>query len=217
MKKHFLLSLFLLVAPSVSAQIASSAETCVPNQSSAIETSVRWAGNTKVTVYAMRSAFAPAELAAIRRAVDNWNEALTETRVDVKFSFGGERDAAAGANTILIDRGATFQNQRHLAEIYPVMANSRDLSSASITIDTGVTHTEVMTSVLTHELGHSLGINDCPRCRRGTTIMALYGGRNKGNKVVSPTRCDRLVVARGYHQSIANSKSESARSASEFK
>ena len=205
---HFLLSFFLL-APSVSGQVSTSAlETCVPNRTSTVETILRWEGNARVMVYAKKNDFAPSELATIKRAIDNWNTALADMQVDIQFSFGGERETKANdLATVTINRGPTFQNHRHLAEIDMVLGNSGQLSTAAITLDPGVTDTDVMTSVLTHEFGHSLGMADCPKCRRGTTIMALYRGRNRGNDTVTPTHCDRLVVARAYQQSSATSGS----------
>ena len=176
-------------------------EPCMPNRSSAAHSALRWADNTRVAVYATPNNFSQAELGAIKHAIDNWNDVISGINLNVSFAFAGEDNALlTDANIISVNRGATFQNHRHLAELLPILDNSGQLSSAMITIDHGVTDIDVMTSVMTHELGHSLGMEDCPKCRRGTTIMALYRGRNRGNQTVGPTLCDRLVVARGYQQ-----------------
>lgn len=199
MKTYLLLPLFFLITSSVSAQTGKSAvDECVANRSAATETTLRWAAHTRVTVYAQRNNFSAAQIMTIRQAINNWNAALAETDANVQFSFGGERDGASpDASTITINRAPTYQNARHLAEILPVLENAQ-LLRAEITIDPGVTDSEVLTSVLAHELGHSLGMDDCPKCRRGTTLMALYRGRNRGNKALFPTPCDRRVVASAY-------------------
>jgi hypothetical protein len=172
---------------------------CAVNTNAADETSWGWPTSTHVTVYALRNEFAPTELVAITRAIDHWNAALTGMDIDVSFAFGGERDGTQSfERTITIRRGSTYQNHRHLAEIYPTFRTSEYLFSALIIIDKGVSDRDTLASVLTHELGHSLGMDDCPRCQRGTTIMALYRGRNQGNDTDSPTTCDRATVARRY-------------------
>lgn len=174
---------------------------------------MRWADNTRVTVYATRNTFSQAELAAIKHAIDNWNDAMESINLDVRFGFAGESAAArTDSDTISVNRGATFQNQRHLAELFPILNSSGQLTSAMITIDQGVTDLDVMASVITHELGHSLGMEDCPKCRRGTTIMALYRGQNRGNQTVGPTFCDRAVVARGYQQFSTQTKGTTTQS-----
>ena len=196
-----LLLALLLFNSSALAQANHGNEPCLPNRSSASYNALRWADNTRVSVSATRNNFSKAEIEAIKHAIDNWNDAMESINLNVRFAFAGESDASLTASdTISVNRGPTFQNQRHLAEIFPILDSSGQLTSAMITIDQGVTDIEVMTSVITHELGHSVGMEDCPKCRRGTTIMALYRGRNRGNQTVGPTLCDRVVVARGYQQ-----------------
>jgi predicted Zn-dependent protease len=51
---------------------------------------------------------------------------------------------------------------------------------------------------MTHEIGHSLGLADCYECRRGTTAMAAFKDKDKGNEVYEPSECDKYVVAAGY-------------------
>jgi predicted Zn-dependent protease len=195
-------SLSLLFSIPASAQQPNTTDAnlqCVANANSTRETTWRWPKNTRVTVRASQNQFTASELDLIRRAIDNWNRTLQSISVDVQFSFAGESDGITSKDgDITITRGSTYQNQRHLAEIYPVFRSATELSSASITIDKGVKNSEVLTSVITHELGHSLGMQDCAQCRRGTTIMSLYRGRNQNNDTDAPSACDRMVVARGY-------------------
>lgn len=172
---------------------------CLVNTNAAEEASRRWPADANVTVYVLRNDFAATELVSITRAIDHWNTALFEINLDVRFSFGAERDNLQSVeNSITIKRGSTYANHRHLAEIYPIFKSPQHLHSALIVVDQGVTDCDALTSVLIHEFGHSLGLDDCPTCHRGTTIMALYRGRNRGNDTEGPTTCDKSVVARRY-------------------
>lgn len=211
MKQLALLFFFFLLTSSVSAQaVKPDLVQCVPNQSSPTITAWRWPRSATVTVYAQRNDFSLPEVMTIKRAIDSWNVALTDTAANVRFLFAGEHnEPVAGPNSIIVSRGPTFQHRRRLAEIYRTLDAERRLVHASVTIDPGVTDVEVMTSVLAHELGHSLGIDDCPKCRRGTTLMALYRGRNRGNEALVPTPCDRFVVGHAYQQGM-QTKSEAA-------
>jgi hypothetical protein len=72
----------------------------------------------------------------------------------------------------------------------------------ALTIGPTVTDLEALTSLMTHEIGHSLGLADCYECRRGTTAMSAFKGKNKGNDVFQPSECDRYVVDAGYANSV---------------
>jgi hypothetical protein len=65
-------------------------------------------------------------------------------------------------------------------------------------ISPDVTDLNALTSLMAHEIGHSLGLADCYECQRGTTAMAAFKDKNKGNDVYEPSECDKYVVAAGY-------------------
>ena len=78
---------------------------------------------------------------------------------------------------------------------------------ASVMIGPAVTDLGALTSLMTHELGHSLGLADCYECKRGTTAMAAFKSDNVGNGVYEPSACDRYVVASGY-ASVTNAQAQ---------
>ncbi|MBA3323532.1 MAG: hypothetical protein H0T45_19095 [Pyrinomonadaceae bacterium] len=77
-------------------------------------------------------------------------------------------------------------------------ALSNGVVRLTVTINPVVTDLSALTSLLTHELGHSLGLADCYGCRRGTTAMSAFKSNNQGNDVYEPSACDKYVVAAGY-------------------
>ncbi len=67
-----------------------------------------------------------------------------------------------------------------------------------ITVSPVVTDLDAFENMMTHEIGHSLGLADCYDCKRGTTAMSSFKDNNKGNDVFAPSPCDKYVVALGY-------------------
>jgi hypothetical protein len=56
----------------------------------------------------------------------------------------------------------------------------------------------VLTNVVAHEIGHSLGLMDCHHCQSGTTAMGLMKSAEESNgiedrRVVIGVRCWRLI------------------------
>lgn len=170
---------------------------CQPGKTSPEGLAWRWKPGTSVRVDYLKDNFSEAEEEALSRAVDNWNEALKETKSHVVFLLGGEgegivRDSAS----ILVARGIPRGRER-VGEIrFHSIANG--MVRLTMTVSPVVTDLSALTSLMTHELGHSLGLADCYECRRGTTAMAAFKGKNKGNEVYAPSDCDIYVVASGY-------------------
>ena len=79
---------------------------------------------------------------------------------------------------------------------------SNGTASALLIISPAVTDLDALTSLMSHEIGHTLGLADCYECKRGTTTMAAFRSDNKGNDVFEPSECDRYVVASGYASEV---------------
>jgi hypothetical protein len=156
--------------------------------------------NARVSIFFLRGSFTIGEQEVMSNAVDEWNLALGENLLGLKINAGGDIDSAPDcAVCITVMRGNTFQNGRRLAELRPqLIAGTHEIFSGRIVIDQGVTNPSALKSVMVHELGHMLGIDDCPTCPRGTTIMALYKGLNTSNGLDRPSACDRSAVVEGY-------------------
>ncbi len=182
---------------------------CKVGKSSTEVTGWRWRAGTLVHVYYLRGSFSETEREALGRAVAGWNTALRATGAGVAFSVVGERDNVAQTNaSITVMRGIPRGRER-VGEIkYYSLSNG--VVRMTVTVAPAVTDTDALTSLMTHELGHSLGLADCYECRRGTTAMAAFRSDNRGNDVFQPSECDIFVVASGYAAEMANEQAHVA-------
>jgi hypothetical protein len=176
---------------------------CQPGKTSPEALGWRLRTNRPVKVYYLKDNFSKAEADALARGVNNWNTALEEIDSPVVFVNGGERESVARDEaTITIVRGMPKSKER-VGEI-KFYTKPNGSVRMTVIISPGVTDLNALTSLMTHELGHALGLADCYGCRRGTTAMSAFKGKNKGNDVYEPSACDKYVVATGYAAPAAN-------------
>jgi hypothetical protein len=170
---------------------------CRPGKTSTEALGWRWKPNTRVRLYYLKSNFSDAEAQALSRAVNNWNNALREIDSHIVFIIGGERESVVEDNaSITVMRGMPKGKER-LGEI-KFYSMSNGVNRMVVTISPVITDLNALTSLMVHEIGHSLGLADCYGCRRGTTTMSAFKDDNKGNDVYEPSECDKYVVAAGY-------------------
>ncbi len=177
--------------------VATMPEQCRPGKTSAEAIGRRWKPNTQVKVYYLKGNFSEAEAEAISRAVNNWNKALREINSQIVFVTSGERESVATNDaSITVLRGIPRVKKRVGETRFYALSNG--VVRLTVTINPVVTNLSALTSLLTHELGHSLGLADCYGCQRGTTAMSAFKSNNQGNDVYEPSACDKYVVAAGY-------------------
>lgn len=158
---------------------------------------LRWRQGSVVRVYYLKGDFDAAQAQALSRSVQNWNAALREIDAPILFIFGGERASVAREDASLtVARGIPTKKER-LGELR-FFQNSAGVTRMLMTVRPVVTDPDALTSLMTHELGHTLGLADCYECKRGTTAMSAFKDDNKGNDVYEPSACDKYVVAAGY-------------------
>ncbi|HEY0321810.1 MAG TPA: M57 family metalloprotease [Pyrinomonadaceae bacterium] len=178
---------------------------CQPGKTSPEALGWRLRADKPVKVYYLKGSFSKAEAEALSRAVDNWNTALEEIDSPVVFVNSGERESIVlDGVTITVVRGMPRGKER-VGEIR-FFTKPNGSVRMTVIINPVVTDLNALTSLLTHELGHAMGLADCYECRRGTTAMSAFKGKNKGNDVYEPSACDKYVVATGY----ANASNEQA-------
>jgi len=170
---------------------------CRPGKTSTEAFGWRWRPDARVRVFYLKGDFGAEETAAFARAVGNWNTALREIDSRVVFVNGGEHETVAEDDaSVTVLRGVP-RGKHRLAQTR-LYSMSNGVMRATMIISPAVTDTDALTSLMSHELGHSLGLGDCYGCKRGTTTMAAFKDINEGNDVYSPSECDKYVVAQGY-------------------
>lgn len=185
------------VAAGASGSRATKPEQCRRGKTSAEALGWRWKPGTQVKVYYLKDNFSAAETEALSRAVNNWNQALQEIGSPMAFVISGEREGVATKDaSITVLRGIPRVKIRVGETRFYALSNG--VIRLTVTINPVVTDLSALTSLMTHELGHSLGLADCYKCRRGTTAMAAFKSNNQGNDVYEPSACDKYVVATGY-------------------
>ncbi len=195
------LSLLLWAGPVSSAREPESAATmpkqCRPGKTSTEVFGWRWRPNARVKVYYLKGDFSGEETAALTRAVSNWNAALREINSQVAFIAGGERETVAEDDTTITVLRGVPKGKDRLGQMR-LYSMSNGVMRATMILSPAVTDLDALTSLMAHELGHSMGLGDCYGCKRGTTTMAAFKDINEGNDVYSPSECDKYVVAQGY-------------------
>jgi hypothetical protein len=179
---------------------------CSEHRNAAPMGSFHWSAESDIAVYFRSGDFSLPEKEALATAVSNWNLILAEIGVDSRLKIHGESKVVEGGiGSLTVTRGTMYQKQKRLAEIYPYFEIGSDefIRSALVVIDPQVTLQAQLTSVFAHELAHSFGLDDCPKCARGSTIMALYRGLHGGNGLEHPSLCDKALVAERYSPLVA--------------
>jgi hypothetical protein len=170
---------------------------CRPGKTSPESLAFRWKPGAVINIYYLKNSFDAEELKAFSRAIDNWNRSLKEIDSHILFVEAGERESVVRDNaSVTVMRGIPRGAER-VGEIkFYWMSNGA--ARLTIIVSPRVTSLSALTSLMTHELGHSLGLADCYQCRRGTTAMSAFKDYNKDNDVYEPSACDKYVVARGH-------------------
>ncbi|HKC64638.1 MAG TPA: hypothetical protein VKB86_13440 [Pyrinomonadaceae bacterium] len=170
---------------------------CHPGKTSTVAMGWRWQSRSHVRVYYLKNSFSAVEENALTRAVNNWNNALREMGASINFTIGGERENVSEENASLTVLRAVPKGKDRLGQI-KLYSMSNGAASALVIISPVVTDPDALTSLMAHEIGHTLGLADCYECKRGTTTMAAFRSDNKGNDVFEPSECDKYVVSAGY-------------------
>lgn len=175
---------------------------CVVGRTAAATGFWTWPANTHVNIYLREPDFSAAYVAAVRIAVSNWDAAAVENGSNVHFSFQGLTTETKTAHSDLtIIRGNVYdKHTRHLALLEAhSLRGDQLIDYALVIVDLKVKNPEVLTNVIAHEIGHSLGLLDCYECKRNTTAMGLIKTETD-NGIAGPSNCDTLSVVAAYRE-----------------
>ncbi len=154
------------------------------------------------------SDFTPAEIAAIQQAFANWQEAPTGSGVTFGVTVSPNPVAGPGYGPPGVYQVSPLPNLPDGAAgitLSPPSINGHR-KNATTYIDTRVTSIDALERIMTHEIGHSFGLSDCPGCAPGMSVMHTpINGYNDASAIpASPTLCDAKKAQRvGRFGSVA--------------
>jgi hypothetical protein len=168
-------------------------EVCTTNRNAPPVGEYHWPADTEVKVYFVRGMFTPEQSSALLEAMKTWKDADREIGSGVRFAYAGETDSRMTCRSCLtVMRREVFKNDRHhYAFFNPMkMDEGRLLVTAWIDLDVGITDPNALQGFAAHELGHGLGLWDCPSCKKKQSLMNGFPGLNKNNGLLGPSSCD---------------------------
>jgi hypothetical protein len=180
----------------------SKSEMCTINRTAPPVGEYHWPADSEVKVYFVRSMFNPEQTAVMLEAMKTWNIVGADNGSGVRFSYGGETDSRMSCrNCLTVTRKDVFaRDKHHYAFFHPMkQEEGRLLVSAWIDLDFHITDPTALQGFMAHEMGHGLGLWDCPSCKKKRSLMNSFPGINKNNGLVAPSSCD-VATMRGVYQ-----------------
>jgi hypothetical protein len=174
---------------------------CVTNRTAPPVNAYYWPPDTNVKVHFKRGMFTAEQRTRLLAAMATWSDSATNTGAGITFSYAGEVDELATCESCLtVTRREVHKNDRtHYAFFNPLkQTNEGLLLSAWIDFDFATTNPQALQGFMAHELGHGMGLWDCPSCKKNKTIMNGFPGINNDDGLVAPSACDLEVVRQVY-------------------
>jgi len=185
------------------AVFANDTDACVTGRSAAPIGFWAWPANTHVNVYLRRPDFSETDAPAVRIAVANWDSMARENGSEVQFEFRGLtlETRTSGADLTIVRGNLYNRKDRHLGMLEAhSLRGDQLIDFALVIVDVTVDNSAVLTNVIAHELGHTLGLFDCYKCKHETTAMGLLNTAHEPNGIQGPTACDNNAVRLAYHE-----------------
>ncbi len=178
-------------------------EVCTTNRNSPPVGEYHWPADAEVKVYFMRGMFTPEQSSALLEAMKTWKAADQEIGSGVRFVYAGESASRVTCRSCLtVTRREVFKNDKHhYAFFNPMkMDEGRLLVTAWIDLDVGITEPKALQGFVAHELGHGLGLWDCPSCKKKQSLMNSFPGLNQNNGLIGPSGCDVATTKAVYRE-----------------
>ncbi|HVG34736.1 MAG TPA: hypothetical protein VM911_16830 [Pyrinomonadaceae bacterium] len=185
------------------------APVCEENRNAPEIIRARWMPNSALKVMFARGEFSSQEISAFQEAIRLWQSVLPASGTGIDLQMGGE--IAMGNNgNVPCASCIVVKRKRDLEGTFARLSMSSVggfYNKATINIKGNVHKTTMLRMLLTHELGHAFGLDDCVECDGDTTVMnsvnkyafgafSFLAPRNK--MAAAPTRCDVARVSDGY-------------------
>lgn len=178
-------------------------EICTINRNAPPVGEYHWPADSEVKVYFVRGMFNPEQSSKLLAAMKTWNLVGADNGSGVRFTSAGEADGRMSCrNCLTVTRREVYaRDKRHYAFFHPMkQEEGRLLVSAWIDLDFGITDPEALQGFMAHEMGHGLGLWDCPSCKKKRSLMNSFPGINKNNGLVVPSSCDVATMKSVYRE-----------------
>jgi len=186
-----------------------SAPVCEENRNAPEIVRARWMPNSALRVMFARGEFSSKEINAFQESIRLWQSALPASGTGIDLQIGGE--IVTGNNTGTSCTSCIIVKRKHdLEGTFAKLSMSSVggfYNKATISIKGNVHKTTMLRMLLTHELGHAFGLDDCVECDGDTTVMNsvnkyAFGAFSflapRSKMAAAPTRCDVARVSEGY-------------------
>lgn len=151
-----------------------------------------WAQGAHVEV--TMTGFSASQQTAIQNVLANWSGAGNSGVTFVVVTN------TTGDNPYLLFSNATPSDPNRQGETSG-QGNGSNRTNAFVSINPGITNMTAFSQTVSHEIGHTFGLNDCGTCPANSSAMTnnVCCGLNATGGSVSPTACDhRGVNNNGY-------------------
>jgi hypothetical protein len=181
-------------------QIQRKPEVCTTNRNAPPVGGYHWPADSEVKVYFVRDMFTPQQSATLLEAMKTWTVSGQEDGSGVRFVYAGETERRMGCRGCLtVGRREVYkQDKHHYAFFNPMQQENGLLLSAWIDLDVGIQDPNALQGFMAHELGHGLGLWDCPSCKKKQSLMNSFPGLNKNNGLIGPSGCDLATMRSVY-------------------
>ena len=197
-----------LSAPAVSEDRSNRPITCKTKKSAPPVSLYVWPPDTTVQVYFMRGMFTSEQRQTLVAAMKDWNYRAEKIGAGVSFKDAGETERRVSCKQCLtIARKSPNVKDNHFYATFSPVDYERNgwLNSAWIEFSPRTTDPKALQGYMAHELGHGLGLDNCPTCGDKKSIMNSFPAVNRHNGLISPSYCDLEVVRKIYdgHRKLA--------------
>jgi hypothetical protein len=186
-------------------------EVCTTNRNAPPIGGYHWPADSEVKVYFVRDMFTPEQSATLLEAMKTWTVSGQRDGSGVKFVYSGETETRMGCRGCLTvgRRDVYKRDKHHYAFFNPMQEEGGLLVSAWIDLDVGIKDPNALQGFMAHELGHGLGLWDCPSCKKKQSLMNSFPGLNQNNGLVAPSTCDLATMRSVYQEErqVASAKS----------